>query len=218
MRVALIDDHDVVAVALESAIAASDRLEFAGTAPDVDALLATMPDTDLVVLDLRLADGSSPINNVERLTEGGMRVIVFTSGENPYLVRLAARTPVLGIVRKSAPLATLVETLERAADDEPSMSTEWASAIDTDPSLEEAKLSPQEQQVLALFARGAKLQAVASDLSISPATVEDYVRRIRTKYARIGRPAHTKVDLYKRAIEDGILPVPDAADPDHRTP
>jgi hypothetical protein len=35
------------------------------------------------------------------------------------------------------------------------------------------------------------------------------VRRIRQKYARAGRPAHTKIDLYKRAVEDGILPSPE---------
>jgi two-component system, NarL family, response regulator DevR len=36
------------------------------------------------------------------------------------------------------------------------------------------------------------------------------VRRIRSKYARIGRNADTKIDLYKRAIEDGFLPLPDS--------
>jgi len=28
------------------------------------------------------------------------------------------------------------------------------------------------------------------------------------EYERVGRPASTKIDLYKRALEDGILPVP----------
>jgi hypothetical protein len=35
------------------------------------------------------------------------------------------------------------------------------------------------------------------------------VKRIRYKYAMAGRPAHTKIDLYKRALEDGILSVTD---------
>jgi hypothetical protein len=38
--------------------------------------------------------------------------------------------------------------------------------------------------------------------------VDDYVRRIRAKYAKIGRHAPSKVDLYKRAVEDGFLPPP----------
>jgi DNA-binding NarL/FixJ family response regulator len=174
-----------------------------------------MPQPELVVLDLRLADGSSPIGNVERLVAAGARVVAFTSGENPYMVRLAARAPVLGIVRKSAPIATLVDTLLRGAVGEPVMSTELASAMESDPDLNRAGLSRQEQQVLTLFATGVKAVAVASAVGIAESTVEDYVRRIRVKYARIGRPAHTKIDLYKRAIEDGFLPLPEQ---DHGTP
>jgi len=31
------------------------------------------------------------------------------------------------------------------------------------------------------------------------------VSRIRRKYADAGRPAYSRVDLYKRAMEDGLL-------------
>ena len=34
----------------------------------------------------------------------------------------------------------------------------------------------------------------------------DHVRRIRAKYAAASRPAPTKLDLYHRAVEDGIVP------------
>ena len=88
------------------------------------------------------------------------------------------------------------------------MSAEWAAAIDSDPTLDDAKLSGQEQRVLTLFSAGLKAQAVASAMNIAVPTVEDYIRRIRSKYGEIGRPAYTKVDLYKRAIEDGFLPLP----------
>jgi DNA-binding NarL/FixJ family response regulator len=207
--VTLVDDHEIVAIALEHALSAVPELRYDGVTATVDELFTLMPRPQLVVLDLRLADGSSPIRNVERLVEAGAKVVAFTSGENPYMVRLAARSPILGIVRKSAPIATLIETLLRGAEGEPMMSTEWASAIESDPDLDRARLSPQEQQVLALFATGVKAVAVAAAVGIAESTVEDYVRRIRAKYARIGRPAHTKVDLYKRAIEDGFLPLPE---------
>lgn len=209
-RVALIDDHEIIALALREAISHIPELTFAGVAATVDELLAENPDAGLVVLDLRLADGSSPIGNVERLVEHGAAVIAYTSGESPYLLRLVATTPILGIVRKSDPVAALVETLQQAASGRAVMSTEWAAAIDSDPGLDAAALSVQEQQVLRLFATGLKAQSVAAAMKIAVPTVEDYVRRIRTKYARIGRSADTKIDLYKRAIEDGFLPLPDS--------
>ncbi|WP_309710854.1 response regulator transcription factor [Pseudolysinimonas sp.] len=209
-RVALIDDHEIIALALREAVTRIPGLAFAGVAPTVDQLLVRHPDAGLVVLDLRLADGSSPIGNVGRLVEHGAAVIAYTSGESPYLLRLVATTPILGIVRKSDPVSTLVETLQQAAVGRAVMSTEWAAAIDSDPGLDAAALSVQEQQVLRLFATGLKAQSVAAAMKIAVPTVEDYVRRIRSKYARIGRSADTKIDLYKRAIEDGFLPLPDS--------
>lgn len=207
--VVLIDDHEIVAIALKHALATVPELRYDGITATVDDLFALTLQPELVVLDLRLADGSSPIGNVERLVAAGAKVVAFTSGENPYMMRLAARVPVLGIVRKSAPISTLVDTLRSGAEGEPVMSTDLASAMESDPDLNRAGLSPQEQQVLTLFATGVKAVAVASAVGIAESTVEDYVRRIRVKYARIGRPAHTKVDLYKRAIEDGFLPLPE---------
>lgn len=209
-RVALIDDHEIIALGVREAIGRVPELSFAGVAATVDDLIATSPDAGLVVLDLRLADGSSPIGNVERLVERGAAVIAYTSGENPYLLRLVATTPILGIVRKSDPLSVLIETLKQAAGGRAVMSTEWAAAIDSDPGLDAATLSLQEQQVLRLFAAGLKAQSVAAAMTIAVPTVEDYVRRIRIKYARIGRSADTKIDLYKRAVEDGFLPLPDS--------
>jgi DNA-binding NarL/FixJ family response regulator len=207
-RVALVDDHEIVAVALEATLAALAEFDYAGIAPTVDDLLEQFSDIDLVVLDLRLADGSSPVRNVERITATGSKVLAYTSGENPYLVRAVAKTDVLGIVRKSEPVAVLADALRVAATGSPVASTEWAAALDSDPALAQVGLSAQEQKVLTLFANGNKAQAVASAAGIAAGTVEDYVRRIRAKYMRAGRPAHTKVDLYKRVIEDGFLPIP----------
>jgi DNA-binding NarL/FixJ family response regulator len=110
-RLALVDDHAIVEVALRAALADIASVEFLGLSPTVHDLLAEHRDAELVVLDLRLADGSSPISNVTALREQGMRVIAYTSGEDPYLVRLVARTEVLGIVRKSAPVGVLLETI-----------------------------------------------------------------------------------------------------------
>lgn len=209
-RVVLVDDHEIIALALGEAITAVPGLVFVGVAQTVDEVLSDYPDAGLVVLDLRLADGSSPIGNVERLVAHGAAVIAYTSGENPYLLRLVATTEILGLVRKSDPVSVLVDTLRQAAAGQAVMSTEWAAAIDSDPGLDDAGLSEQEQQVLRLFATGLKAQSVADTMGIAVPTVEDYVRRIRGKYARIGRSADTKIDLYKRAIEDGFLPLPDS--------
>jgi DNA-binding NarL/FixJ family response regulator len=207
-RVGLVDDHEVVSVAVQSAVEQIADLEFVGSAPNVGELLRLFSPIDIAILDLRLADGSSPISNVQRLEAIGARTVVFTSGESPYLLRSVAKTQVFGIVRKSAPLDVLVNTLRSVAAGEADVSAEWASAMETDPVLGAAKLSGQEQLVLEHLANGLKAIAIGYELGIATATVDDYIRRIRAKYQRLGRPAHTRIDLYKRAVEDGILPPP----------
>jgi len=207
-RIGLVDDHEILSVAFAVTVGKVDGLIFAGSAVTVGELLDAVPNLDLVVLDLRLADGSSPVNNVKRLLSAGTQVLAYTSGENPYMVRLVAKSGALGVIRKSEPLAVLVDALINAAHGRPVVSTDWAAALDSDPALGEANLSPQEQKVLTLFADGNKAQVVASRTGLALGTIEDYVKRIRTKYARTGRPANTKIDLYKRALEDGFLPLP----------
>ncbi len=209
LRVGLVDDHEVIATAVRAALRQTRELELVASAPTVDGLFARATGRlHLVVLDLRLADGSSPANNVERLVAAGCHVIAFTSGESPYLLRAVARTEVLGIVRKSEPLHALTTALLCAAHGQPVMTAEWASTVENDPLISDAKLSRQEQRMLALFADGNTAQTVAEEAGIAVSTIEDYMRRIRAKYARVGRPAASKVDLYKRAVEDGFLPAP----------
>lgn len=208
MLVALVDDHDIVGVAVEAVVDEIDGLQFVGAEATVRGLLTRHPQIDIVLLDLRLADDSSPAENVAQLAAAGARVVVFTSGESRFLLRSVAKCPIYGVVLKSAPRTQLADALRAVASGAIELSAEWASAIDNAPDVHLAHLSPQEQRVLALFARGLKAQSVAFELGISPHTVEDHVSHIRRKFAEVGRPAYTKIDLYRRAVEDGILPSP----------
>jgi hypothetical protein len=46
-------------------------------------------------------------------------------------------------------------------------------------------------------------------------TLKTHLRRIRMKYAEVGRPAPTRRDLYVRAVEDGLVPPPAEDGPHH---
>ncbi|MFD4401886.1 LuxR C-terminal-related transcriptional regulator [Nocardia sp. NPDC058499] len=215
-RIGLVEDHESVAIGLVAMLEPEPDLELVVTAGTVAGLLAEpacriegVPALDLVVLDLRLADDSTPEDNVATLREHGVEVLVFTGADNPYLVRSAARAGVLGVVRKSEDVATVVGAVRRAASGEQVVTTDWAAAIDGDPQLSSVGLSPRQEEVLTLYASGEKASRVARLTGLSEQTVNDYLGRIRQKYADAGRPAPTKTDLYKRAVEDGWLPVPE---------
>lgn len=206
-RVAVVDDHELVALALGDRIAAHDGLEFVGHSETVGDLLRSRP-ADLVVLDLNLRDGSQPRENVGRIRAWGAQVLILTSGENPYLTREASRADVLGVVRKSAPSDRILDAIAAAARGEPIVTPEWAVALESDPELRAAPLTDREREVLALYALGLGAKAVAARLYVSESTVVDHIRRIRAVYAQLRRPANTKVELYQRGLEDGILPFP----------
>lgn len=207
-RVAIIDDHDLVAVAFEALLASDAELTCVTRATTVTELTRWPREADLVVLDLQLRDGSTPTENIAALTEWGASVLVLTSGENPYLVREASRADPLGIVRKSAPSEVILEAVRRAARGEHVASAEWASALDSDPLLAAAPLTDREREVLELYASGVGAKQVATQLFISENTVSDHLRRIKRIYSDLGRPAATKVELYQRGIEDGFVPSP----------
>lgn len=207
-RIGIVEDHESIVLGLRAMLAGHRSLTIVAAAPTVPDLLAAGEHLDLVILDLRLTDGSSPKSNVETLRDAGLETLVFTSAEDPYLVRLAAKAGVLGVLRKSEQTATVISAITAAAHGQQVVTTEWAAAIDGDPRLDDVGLSPRQRDVLAHYASGEKAQRVASLTGLAPHTVNDYLSRIRAKYADAGRPARTKTELYKRAIEDGLLPVP----------
>jgi DNA-binding NarL/FixJ family response regulator len=115
---------------------------------------------------------------------------------------------VAGVVEKSATAEELVTAISQAAQGRTYATPDWAGIIDSDPLINSVNLSQRQREVLELYAMGESAKRVASLTGLSPDTVQDYLGRIRTKYALAGRPANTKVELLFRAQEDGFLPGP----------
>ncbi|WP_430336252.1 response regulator [Rhodococcus sp. ACT016] len=204
-RIGVVDDHDAIVRGLRAIVGEQPDMEVVAAASTVPELLTQTTDIDVVVLDLLLEDGSSPDTNVELLREAGIPALVYTSGD-PYLVRVAAKAGVLGVLRKNVRESVLVAALRAAASGTMVPTVEWASAIDADEGL--VDLPPRLRRVLELYAAGVSTAGVAKALKLSADTVPGYVSDIRDIYSAAGRPAPTKIDLYKRGIEDGWLPSP----------
>ncbi len=203
--IALVEDHALIALGFRDLIAQADDLELVGMVETVADLDQFGRDLDLVVLDLRLSDDSKPEENVDAIHARGSHVLIYTGAEDRRLIQSAARSGALGLIRKSVSPEVLLDSIRTAADGREVFGTDWAAAIDADEVLQDAKLSAREQEVLSLYASGETAVAVAQTTGLSRETIADYVSRIRRKYAEAGRPAHSRIDLYKRALEDGIL-------------
>ena len=202
-QIVVIDDHRVVGLGVKAAFeaqCADVSISWYPTVPD-----APWEHGQVAVLDLRLADGSAPDENIADINGRGVPVVVYTSGDDPYLVRRAIAGGALSIVRKSAPPEDLVEAVLAASDGATCPTPDWAAALDADEDFVASRLSDLEARILAHYASGERSGSVARALNVSKNTVNTYIARIREKYRESGRPAESRVDLFRRAAEDGLL-------------
>lgn len=209
-RVALIDDHESVRLGLQAACARAVGMDVVFSGSTVTDYLAWRTGTrvmpaDVVVLDLTLGDGTTPTDNVRALIADGSSVIIHSVADRPALVREALAAGAAGVVSKASPIGEVLEATRAVARGEPLNNVEWASAVDGDRAFADAQLSARERDVLRMYAAGLPLKAVASRLGIAYSTAKENITRVRVKYVDVGRPAPTKVDLLRRAVEDGIL-------------
>lgn len=210
-KVIAIDDHEVSLWGLAGMIESADDIELLGVFANMAAVLESVKqhdEIDLAILDLRFPDGTKPEENVKALQQITPNVLVFSSLESPYLVRRALQAGVLGIISKTDNAENIIGAIRKAAAGATVATAEWASFIDSDPNLDHVELSERQRDVLELYASGEPAKRVARLTGLSQETVNDYLGRIQLKYANAGRPAQTKVDLYRRAQEDGFLPGP----------
>ncbi|WP_315269281.1 response regulator transcription factor [uncultured Actinomyces sp.] len=203
IEIIVIDDHRVVGLGVTAAFnnrGVDASISWAPTVRDAKRLRG-----QIAILDLRLADGSDPDRNIADLTERAIPVVVYTSGDDPYLVRRAIAGGALSIIRKSAPPEDLVEAVLAAADGATFPTPDWAAALDADEDFLADHLSDLEARILTHYASGESSACVARTLSVSKNTVNTYIARIRDKYREAGRHADSRVDLFRRAAEDGLV-------------
>jgi DNA-binding NarL/FixJ family response regulator len=206
--VAAVDDHPIVLDAVAGwVMAAESGIRVIGTAATVDALLAGPGrDAHVVLLDLDLGDGTTVDRNVSAILGAGPAVLVLAASEKPSAVRAAMRAGALGYVLKNEETTEIRSAIRAVAAGQDWISPRLAYIFATDDAADRPALSHQEARALQLYATGMPMKSVARRMTLSEETVKQYLGRVREKYARAGRAAPTKLELYYRAVEDGHLP------------
>lgn len=205
-QIGIVDDHPAVILGVSTVINVHGGLIVNGAGSTVAELLRQSDHYDLVLLDLSLRDGSRPAENMRTLSERGIPVLLYTSGDQPHLIREAGKAGAMGMIRKTELPPKILSTIISVLKGEVAATTEWAAALDADGDFVSASLTDREMEVLSLYASGETAERVAQQLFISRETVLDHIRRVRAKYAAVDRVAPNKLDLHRRAVEDGIIP------------
>ena len=207
-RVMIVEDHPLFREALEARvwlILPTARLAYVGAS--VDEALAVHADepTDCVILDLDLGDGHYPVVNTSLLVDAGCRVAIVSALADPATVRACLRAGALGFTSKQSPSEEFAACFLATLAGEPSTSRDVAAILTSGEELA-VPLTERERTAMVLYASGLKIDAVARRMDVKPATAQEYIKRVRSKYLKAGTSVATKTDLYRQAQAEGLVP------------
>jgi DNA-binding NarL/FixJ family response regulator len=208
IRVAVIDDHPLFRDALRARISeVTPDVEFAYEGASIAEALAehSRKSIDCVVLDLDLGDSRSPVSNTAELVDAGCKVLIVSALANPATVRASLRVGALGFVSKQSDREDFTNSFKLTLQNEPSTSRDVAAILAEDETVS-VPLSERERTAMVLYASGLTIDAVARRMDVKPATAQEYIKRVREKYLKVGTVIPSKTDLYRKARDEGLVP------------
>ena len=206
-RIFLVDDHAMVREGLRAVFVAKGH-DVVGEAADVPAAMEGIVRLapDIVVLDLGL-EGRSGLDLLARLQQRGCtaRVVVLTMSSQPRHVAEAWRLGAAAYVLKGSHTSVVLQAIGTAQQGgrflDPALNRfngDLVGGVAPDDRL--ALLSQREREVMLLVVNGHSSAAIATQLNLSPKTVDTYRSRLMQKLDVPDLPA-----LVRYAVREGLL-------------
>ncbi|MEU8252366.1 response regulator transcription factor [Nonomuraea sp. NPDC048916] len=196
IRVAIIDDEELVRVGLRVIIDAQSDLEVVGEAADGAEVMAMVARTrpDVLLMDVRMPaiDGIEATRRLLGASSEPPRVLVITTFENDDHVYEALRAGASGFILKRTRPPEVVEAVRVVARGEslvfPAAIRRLAGAYDRGgidgpaaDRLRRARLTEREEEVLRLMATGLSNAEIAARLVVGAETVKTHVGNVLAK-------------------------------------
>ena len=191
ITVGIVDDHTIFRTGLRAEL--EDGLEVLGEAGSVEAAIQMIENTepDVVLLDVHMPDGGGVevIRQVAAIRPG-QKFLALSVSDAPEDVVQIVRAGARGYVTKSISGEDLIDAVIRVNEGDAVFSPQLAGFVldafsgRTDPATTDAELdllTPREQEVLQLIARGYLYKEIARRLGISVKTVEAHASSVLRK-------------------------------------
>lgn len=193
-RLLIVDDHELVAVAIAELL--REHTDFvvvgvAGSCAEAE-VVAGRDDVALVLTDHRLPDGDGvELGARLRAQDPDLPVVILTADPTPAVVEGALGAGCAGVIGKTAPVQELLAALRAAASGGTYFSREALTQAMVQRRADDApdRLSERERLVLQRIADGRTTRQIADELHLSQHTVRNHLRRA---LARLD--SHTKLD------------------------
>lgn len=208
VRVMIVDDHPIWRDGLRADLERSGAASVVGEASDggeaIEKALETMP--ELILMDLQMPTVGG-VDAIRRIVEESphVKIIVLSVSAEEADVLEAVKVGACGYLLKSATSDEIVEAVRRAMAGEPVFTPSLAGLVLNEfrrvasKGSGEPGLSPRENEVLRLVAKGYTYGEIASKLFISVKTVQNHVQNILTKLH-----LRKRYELMRYAIQRGL--------------
>jgi len=212
------DDHKVLTDALSMVVGVDASLRLVGPpvhTPEEGVVLASEQLPDVVLMDIMFKGSEmTGIEATRRIKERSpsTKVIVMTAHDEDRLMVEAVEAGASGFLSKDLPADEILRATKAAADGEvlidPATLTRLLAQVARE--REEQRdamallddLTERERQILQLLAQGKRNDDIASELFISPQTVQTHVRNILGKLR-----VHSKLEAVAFAVKHGAIQV-----------
>ena len=177
IRLLIVDDHEVVRAGLRSLLGGIEEIEIIGEAGSFTEAVreAARLAPDVVLMDLRLPDGTGLDACREILSQGpATRIVFLTSYSDEQAIMSTVLAGAAGYVLKDIGHNALVGAIRDAAAGRPILDPRITEPVISRVQRAEA-LSTQEQRVLALVVVGKTNKEIAAALGLSDKTVKNYL-------------------------------------------
>jgi len=185
IKVALVDDQDLVRQGIAGLLALSDKIEVLWQATNgEDALELIEQQPDVMLLDIRMPKMNG-IELVKKLREQGSKlpILMLTTFDDSELFMQSLQAGANGFLLKDVSLEKLVSAIETLAQGgfvaEPVVMKQLNKGVDITNVTE--KLSDKELQILKLMAGGFSNKEIAESIFLAPGTVKNHVSTILAK-------------------------------------
>jgi two-component system response regulator DesR len=200
IRVLIAEDQHMIRGALVALLCLEEDMQVVAELDRGDGILAaalrTRPDVAVLDIDLPGMDGLTAAGQLhERLPE--CRALVVTGLGQPGNLLRALQAHVRGFIVKDAPAATLADGIRRVAAGERVIDPDLiAAALETGTS----PLTAREADVLRAAETGTPTEQIATQLSLAPATVRNYLSNAISKLG-----ARNRIEAVRVARNAGWL-------------
>jgi two-component system, NarL family, response regulator LiaR len=209
VRVLIVDDHALVRSGLKNFIFAYEWMDLVGEAADGAEAVAFCAehDVDIVLMDLMMPEMGGA-EATRRIMASGkpVNIIILTNFSEQENVEQALKAGATSYLLKNVTPDELAQAIRAAHAGRPTLAPEATevliNAVRQKPALG-YDLTPREEEVLALLAKGLSNTEISAQLSISTTTTKFHLTNIFTKLGAKSRVEAVTIALEHKLVGKG---------------